>query len=728
MVMCKVPIALGVVIGALCFTVNVSADFPGNPALVIEVEPVCGICGGSSIGLTACPSYVPPCRPANVPAALVDCWSCAAQAGIVLSSDVLEFDRVDVGSSSILTLGITGRGLGSLEGTIRVTGPGSDSFTVCPGSLRLSGDEEKMLTVAFHPRTAGDYAVTLEIETDDGSAVVQLRGTGVAGDVTPFSRRYERRETLYVSGAAWGPPYTWNPFQPGSLANTTGTLGLCYETLHNYDPLADVRIPWLAESGEWVDANTYDLTVRRGITWSDGRPLTSDDVVFTFELGKQYAALWFSPMWEYLDSVVQLDEYRVRFDFTNPLYQEFGDNLCNIPIVPRHLWEGRTEEDIGIGANENPVGSGAYLYESHDSDRNVWVRNESWWAIDALGLYPGPKRIVDTRFPSNSVALASLLNGDLDLSNHFLPSAAPLIESQCGLSTYFEEAPWMLSANTAVLFLNTTIAPMDDAAFRKALAYAINVDDIATRAYANLVQAASPTGLLPHLSAYVDDAAVADLGWTYDPAEARRILAAAGYVDVDGDGFVEAPDGSTIALEVTSPYGWTDWVAAIAAISDSCKAAGINVEDVTPDYGAWNTQMQTGTFHMTLNSWAAMSNTPWTLYDLLFRHPIQAQMQSGNFGRYENQALFDLVDDLARVPTSDREEMQHICSQVQTIMLTEVPMIPLWYDGLRAQWNDAVWTNWPTETSNTPSRLPTTWSGYWQLGGLMMLCELEPAE
>jgi len=678
-----------------------------------------------------CPAYAPPYVPSNVPPALSGCWSCATQAGIVLSSDVLEFDRVDVGSSSILTLGITGRDLESLEGTIRVTGQGSDSFTVCPGSLRLGRDEEKTVAVAFHPRTVGDYAVILEVETNGGAAAVQLRGTGVAGGVTPFGLSYERRETLYVSGAAWGPPNDWNPFYTWTKSNTTGTVGLLYETLFRYDPLTNTMIPWLAESGEWIDADTadtFDLTLRRGITWSDDLPLTADDVVFTFELGMQYAGLWFSPMWEYLDGVVQLDEYTVRFAFTDPLYQEFGNNLYNIPIVPKHLWEGRTEEEITSGLNESPVGSGAYLYESHDSYRNVWVRNENWWAMDALGLYPAPKRIVDIRFSSNDVALGSVLNGDLDLSNNFLLRAAPLIEGQSGLSTYFDGAPYMLAANTAVLFLNTTIAPMNDAAFRKALAYAINTDHIVNVAYASLVAAASPTGLLPSLSDFADQDVVAEFGWSYDPVEAERILAGAGYVDFDGDGFVEAPDGSAIALEVTCPDGWTDWMAVIAVISDGCKAAGINVEDVTPDYTTWSMARQTGTFDMTPNSWAAMSNTPWTLYDLLFMHPIQDQMWSGNFGRYENGALFALVDELARVPTYDREGMQQICSQIQKIMLTEVPMIPLWYDGLWAQWNDTVWTNWPTETSNTPSRLPTTWSAYWQLGGLMMLCELEPAE
>ncbi len=533
---------------------------------------------------------------------------------------------------------------------------------------------------------------------------------------------FPRNETIYISGAAWGPPSTWNPYQPGSLANTTGTIGNVYEYLFGYEPATGKFVPWLAESGEWTDATTYEVTLRENLTWQDGEPLTAEDVEFSFKLGQQYSGLWFSSIWRYLSDVTAVDDRNLVFTFSDPLYQDWADKLYNFPIVPKHLWEGRSEEEIVSGANENPVGSGAYMYDSHSEDRNVWVRNDNWWGIDVFGL-PAPKRIVDIRFSSNNVALGAVLKGELDLSNNFLPGIATL--SQQGyVDTYFADAPYMLSANTAVLFLNTTKPPMDDPAFRRALAFAINTDDIVNVAYANLVKAASPTALLPALSDFVDEDVVAELGYSYDPAEAERILTAAGYTRGD-DGFFMTPDGEPIELQVTCPFGWTDWMAAIDVISTSAKAVGINIEDVTPDYGAWNSELQGGTFDMTLNNWAGLSATPWTVYDLLFNHPIMDQMQSGNFGRYDDQEIFDLVDDLARVPFSDKEGMKAACSAIQEKMLTDMPMIPLWYNGLWAQFSSSVWTGWPTEGSGSTA-LPTTWADYWQRGGLMTLIELEP--
>ncbi len=561
---------------------------------------------------------------------------------------------------------------------------------------------------------------TVIIERDGETIVVTATPSGMeeATDVV-----YDRSETLYISGAAWGPPNDWNPFISWSKANTSGTIGLVYETLFMFDGLTGEFTPFLAESGEWVDADTYQLTLREGLTWSDGEALTADDVAFTIELAQDYASLFWAPMWNYLTEIVVDGDTGLTFEFTDPLYQEFANNLYNIPIAPEHVWADKTEEDVTAGLNENPVGSGAYLYEAHSEDRNVWIRNENWWGIDVFGL-PAPKRIVDIRTSSNNAALGMVLKGELDLSNNYLPGVAALAD-QGYVDTYFADAPYMLAANTAVLFLNLNKAPMDDAEFRRALAYAINTDDIVEVAYANLVAAASPSGLLPALEKFIDEDLMASEGWYFDTDKAKSILAAAGYADVDGDGFVEAPDGSAIALEVTCPAGWSDWMAAIAVISDSAKAAGMNIEDVTPDYNVWNDSLTQGTFDMTLNNWAGLSNTPWTLYNLLFNEPIQEIMGSGNFGRYDNQDAFDLVDALAAVPVDDIAGMQAVCSDIQQIMVDDVPMIPLWYNGAWAQFNSSVWTNWPTEADDTPNLPPVTWSGYWQTGGLLMLIDLE---
>src|SRR5690606_23440162 len=166
----------------------------------------------------------------------------------------------------------------------------------------------------------------------------------------------------------------------------------------------------------------------------------------------------------------------------------------------------------------------------------------------------------------------------------FLPGIATIVQGGYGIQTYYPEPPYMLSANTAWLVMNTTKPPMDDPAFRRAMAYAIDVDQIVTNVYGNIVRAANPTGLLPIREKYIEQDVVEDLGFSYDPEMARSILAEAGYKDINGDGFVETPDGAPIELSVIVPNGWTDWMEANNVIASGAQAAGINLQTKLPDY------------------------------------------------------------------------------------------------------------------------------------------------
>jgi peptide/nickel transport system substrate-binding protein len=587
---------------------------------------------------------------------------------------------------------------------------------------------EAQLAAAQEGAVSEEELIALQQELEAARAEAEAAAAAAAEQVAaqPAPEAYARNETLYISGTQWGPPSSWNPFMQGNYA--TGTIGFVYETLFLYDPLADEYIPWLAESGEWVSDNVYELTIREGITWSDGTPFTAEDVKFTYELGQQ-APISFSPLWDWLDSI-EVDGNTLTFTFNEPLYQEWANYLYSNPIVPKHLWEGRSADEIASGANENPIGTGPYLYETHDQDRMVWVKNENWWGTEILGMEMKPTRVVDIVNAGNNVALARVLQNEVDLSNNFLPGIATLMQAGYPISTYYDEPPYMLSANTAWLIMNLQMSPMDDVAFRRAMAYAIDVDQIVEVVYGNIVQKANPTGLLPIWDEYVDQAVVEELGFTYDPEMAAQILADAGYVDIDGDGFVETPDGEPIELGVAVPAGWTDWMEAARVIAESAQAVGINVQPEFPDYAVYLDARLAGTFEMAIDNQEQMSNTVWTYYDWIFQNPIEdiATMGDGNYGRYDNQEAFDLVEQLDKTPIDDVEAMKEITSQLQRIQLTDMPLIPLWYNGLWAQVNSTTWTNWPSAAEDTPNYLPATWRGYWNMGAIRMLAEIEPVE
>ncbi|MPZ79212.1 MAG: ABC transporter substrate-binding protein [Actinophytocola sp.] len=545
-------------------------------------------------------------------------------------------------------------------------------------------------------------------------------GGDAAGDGS-----YPRAETLFTSGTQWGPPSNWNPIMNWTYA--TGTVGLVYETLFLYDPLTDEFEPWLAEKGDWTDDTTYEVTLRDGLTWSDGKPITAEDVVFTVNLGEM-ESVPYHPLWEFLDSAEAVDDLTARFTFKEPRYQQWANWVYFNPIVPKHLWENKSEEDVTAGANEKPVGSGPYLYETHDQDRQVWKKNDKWWGKEMLDLDVKPTYVIDIVNTSNEAALGQLLQGGIDLSNNFLPGIATLVKGGYQLQTYYPEAPYMLAANTTWMVPNTTKAPMNDPKFRQALANSVDVGKIVNSVYGQIVQAADPTGLLPIWDKYIDKAQVDRLGYSFNTGKAKRLLAQAGYRDTNGDGLVEGKDGAKIDLKLATPSGWTDWNEAARVIAEGAKAAGISVTSETPADTVVQDMRESGEFDIILDNQRQMDNTPWRYYEYVFGLPVHKQQTTVNYGRYENAQAWALVNQLDGTKIDDLAGMKAISSQLQRIQLTDMPAIPLWYNGLWAQASNAVWTNWPSAEQGGPNYLPTMWRGYLQRDAIKMLTELRPAE
>ena len=528
---------------------------------------------------------------------------------------------------------------------------------------------------------------------------------------------YPRNETLYTTGKQWGPPSTWNPLDPNAAM---GVVGLQYETLFLFDPLADTFEPWLAESAEWTDPTTYTIKTREGVTWADGTPFTAEDVAFTIGLAK--IKVVGSNIWDFVSDATATDASTVVVKFSAPAYQQWALWTYNSPIVPKHIWESKANEDILKDLNVDGVGTGPYKYKTHGEDRMVWERNDSWWG-KSIGLEVKPKYIVDIVNGANNIALGRLMQGDFDLSNNFLPGVATLVDKGY-VSTYYKTAPYMLSANTAWLVTNDKKAPLDDPEFRKAIAWSVNVPDIVDKVYGNIVKAADPTGLLPTWEKYIDAEQRDALGFSYDPAKAQELLDAAGYKK-GGDGFYTAKDGSAIKLTIMVPSGWSDWEAARDVIVASLKAVGINAEAKITDYNGLVNDRNNGNFDLVLNNEVQVSNSPWTYYDYIFRQPLMsAEGKNRNFGGYENPEAWALVQELDKTPVDDTAAQQAITSKLQKIFLEDLPVIPLWYNGLWSQVSNVVWTNWPSDEGERV--LPATWNGYWQMGAIKMLTSLEP--
>lgn len=557
-------------------------------------------------------------------------------------------------------------------------------------------------------------------------AAMALVATACSGDGGDGgSGSYPRDETLYTTGTAWGPPVNWNPLMPGQFA--VGTEGLAYEPLFHYDVDENEYEHWLAESDEWLEDDVHEITLREGVEWTDGEELTADDVVATVELG-QMDSVPYSNIWNFVESIEATDEHTVTTSFSESRPQEWMNWVYSHGILPEHIWSDMDEEAVVDSANEEPVATGPYVYESSTDERMVWERNDDWWGIEHLDLEMQPRYIVDIVNASNEVTMGMLHQHEVDLSNNFLPGIDEVITGDFNITSYYDGPPYMEPANTAWLVPNTTEAPLDDPEFRQALAHAIDVEQIVEGPYANLVEPASPTGLMPEWDDYIDHELVEDEGFAYDPDTAVAILEDAGYVDEDGAGYVQTPDGDPIELTLEVPSGWTDWMEASRVIAENAQEVGINIEAQFPEEDLMQEERNDGEFDLVINNDVGISNTPWTYYNYMFQLPIRDEQTTGNFQRYENEEAWELTEQLAAVPAEDDEGIAEVTSQLQEIHLEEMPLIPLWYNGMWAQASNEHWTNWPSEDGDSPDSYATMWDGMFEMGGIHTLTEIQPVE
>ena len=565
----------------------------------------------------------------------------------------------------------------------------------------------------------GVIAVAVAVSVTAGSAGAAKKGSLAA---------YPRADTLITSGTQWGNIAGTNPYAGNYAA---GMIGLDIETLLRFDPVKGTYINWLAQSATWTGPKQYTIVVRSGVKWGDGKAFKGSDVAFNVNLGRFNTAFW-NNLWVNLKQPIKVNGNTVVINFKGtPNYVQWQNLMWNLPMIsPSQAGNMITNAaSLTTYSPGNPIGTGPYQMDSKGFDpttRVVWVKKAHWWASD-LGIEPSPvpKYVIDLVNTSNTNSLSAVLAGVEDLNNNYLPGVNQLVD-QGKVSTYFAKAPYMLSANTAWLEPNTTVKPLNDPVFRRALAESINVNQVVTQDYGNLVLPASPTGLLPTWSKYIDKSAVAANGFKYDPSDAVSLLTKAGYPK-DSSGMFENKDGSKIDLDLSVPQGWSDWEAARDMIVASAKTAGIRITAKVKDFNTWQSDRNTGNFDLVIDNAYQISDNPWTYWNGIFHLPVITTgtgQTFANFERYSNPAAWTLVQKLNQTPPTNTAAITEINSSLQTTLMKDMPMIPLWYNGMWAQFTSKYWTNWPAAGSKR-QYTPVMWGGYLQMTGIDMFTHLK---
>ncbi|MFD1944082.1 ABC transporter substrate-binding protein [Paradevosia shaoguanensis] len=506
---------------------------------------------------------------------------------------------------------------------------------------------------------------------------------------------------------------TWvrnfNPFGQTSARFTT--LDFIYEPLVVFNRLKGNEPHFrLAESFELADdLKSITFKLRDGFKWSDGEPLTADDVVFTYDYIKKFPALDFISISAQLASVEKVDDTTVRFNLNEP-NSLIANTIVSMPIVPAHIWS-KIDDPVTF-ANENPVGSGP-LTEITRFTPQVYeqCRNPNYW--DATNLAIDCMRL--PQLADNPQVLAALAEGSLDWATSFIPDID---------NTFVAKDPehhkyWFTPSSLVSFQLSMTTPDennrkaFNDVNFRRALSMLIDrqtIVDIAGYGYPLVNE--DPSGLGELYKAFANPEVATQFGQygKFDKDAGIALLDSSGYVDANGDGFRDNPDGTPIAIDIEVPNGWTDWIDAVQISMETLQEAGINVKMSTPEAAVWTQDLIDGKYSMTLNALAAAANPYF---------PYIRSFNPGDFGKsrftaphWDNAEVMDLLGKYTQV--KDPAEQKVLMDKAQMIVAEALPLIPVYNSPSFYEYNTKRFTGWadaenpfisPVVSNANPGRL-----------------------
>ncbi len=344
-------------------------------------------------------------------------------------------------------------------------------------------------------------------------------------------------------------PDSLNPFL-GIEAESYEMWGLTYDYMISYKAEDMSPQPGLAESWETSDDGlTWTFHIREGVDWSDGEPLTAEDIAFTYNRildGGPESASWISYLTS-VDTITAPDERTVVLELSEP---NAVLPLLPMPILPEHVWSKLSEKDVKSYANEPPdvVGSGPFRMVEGAAGGSTFrfEANPDYWK----GA-PHVDEVVFRVFQAEDPAIQALKKGEIDFVENISGNQVDALEKEDGITAIMGDSPGFdeIAFNTGSVDLETEQPIGDpnpavlDPKFRYALGFAIDREAIRDRVY----QGAGITGstIVPPAYPTYHWEPPEDVAFSFDPDRAGQLLDEAGY-EMGPDGTRTMPDGSPI--------------------------------------------------------------------------------------------------------------------------------------------------------------------------------------
>jgi peptide/nickel transport system substrate-binding protein len=477
-------------------------------------------------------------------------------------------------------------------------------------------------------------------------------------------------------------------FNPYNGSDTLLSAGFVYEPLVFVNPLQNGKTtPMLATAWKWGNGSkTLTFTIRQGVKFSDGTPMTAADVVFTFNLLKKYPALDLPGDWAALSSVAGKGSDQVVLKFKTAAVPYFYYVADQTVILPQHIWS-KVGNPVSF-PNSHPVGTGPYQVNPCTHANITYTANPKYWQP---GL-PHIKKVQYPAFTSNNTANDQLANGQAQWGSQYIPAIKAFYTSKSPDFHY-----WFPPTTNVSLVPNLKDPLLANVRVRQAISYAVDRSKVSQIGESGYEPPANQAGIVtPTFSSWLDSSLTSKYQYGYDPAKAKALLAQAGFKP-GSDGIMANAQGQKLSFRVINIGDYSDWVASMQVIQQNLKAVGIqltpdNLTNTDFDAALYNGKYQLAYYdqqsfgpgpYYELRNWLDSANTA----------PV-GKIAVSNYERYSNPATDALIHSYASTTSSAQQHA--IVSKLEKVMLTQLPVIPVveavdWF-----QYDTAKVTGWPT--------------------------------
>lgn len=499
--------------------------------------------------------------------------------------------------------------------------------------------------------------------------------------------------------STFGDPKTFNPIASNE-GSSEDIYRFIFSSLLTMDMPSQKMLPSLAES--WsvaADQVTWTFKLRKGLLWSDGRPLTAEDVLFTFKV--IYDPDVPNPAIDLLKvdgkpfQVTKLDDHTVRFVTPGPC-APFEENAGSIPILPKHILAGKLAAKKFVSAYgvdtppEGLVGCGPFKLKQYKAGQfTLLERNPNYFAVDKAGTrLPYLDYLMYQVVPDMNAMSLRFLKGENDIHEFLRPDEVERFRTEAAKTGRFQVHELGIGLERGFFWFNQntnlnakTGKPIVDPKklawfrqqkFRQAMAHAVDRPSIVKSVYAGRAQA--NFGYITAANKKWLAAGLAE--YPFDPARARALLKEIGIMDRNGNGILEDAQGNEIEFIFNTNTGNNIRDKIAVFIQADLKKIGIKINYQPIEFNTLITRINdTYDYECVLLSLGGGSTDPSSSMNVLksdgYTHewfPKQKQPSTPWEARIDQ-----LMDEQHK--TIDFAKRKALFDEVQQIMSTQVPLI-----------------------------------------------------